>query len=60
VVIPAIHEAQARRLTAVFRDKEQTEDDASGGKRNGGCSGSLSFNLFILYHKVAIKYQGGY
>jgi hypothetical protein len=36
VVIPAIHEAQARSLTAVLRDKGQQGDDASGGKRQGG------------------------
>jgi hypothetical protein len=36
VVIPALHEAQARSLTAVFRDKGQRGDDASGGKRQGG------------------------
>ena len=36
VVIPAIHEAQARGLTAVFRDKGQQGDSASGGKHSGG------------------------
>jgi hypothetical protein len=35
VVIPVIHEAQARSLTAVFRDKGQQCDSASGGKRQG-------------------------
>jgi hypothetical protein len=37
VVIPAIHEAQARSLTAVFRDKGQQGFAQSGGQSNGGC-----------------------
>jgi hypothetical protein len=40
VVIPAIHEAQARSLTAELRNKGQRGDDASGGKRQGGSGGS--------------------
>jgi len=39
VLIPVIHEAQARSLTAVFRDKGQQGDFASGGKRQGGQNG---------------------
>ena len=41
VVIPVIHEAQARSLTAALRDKGQQGDFSSGGKRSGGgdCSG---------------------
>jgi hypothetical protein len=39
VVIPAIHEAQARSLTATLNNKGQQGDSASGGKRhNPGCN----------------------
>jgi hypothetical protein len=36
VVIPVIHEAQARSLTATLNNKGQQGDSASGGKRSGG------------------------
>jgi hypothetical protein len=42
VVIPIIHEAQARSLTATLNNKGQQGDSASGGKRHGvggGCDG---------------------
>ena len=40
VVIPALHEAQARSLTATLNNKGQQGDSASGGKRhNPGCGG---------------------
>jgi hypothetical protein len=39
VVIPALHEAQARSLTATLNNKGQQGDSASGGKRhNPGCN----------------------
>jgi hypothetical protein len=39
VVLPAIHEAQARSLTATLNNKGQQGDSASGGKRhNPGCN----------------------
>ena len=39
VIIPALHEAQARSLTATLNNKGQQGDSASGGKRSGGSGG---------------------
>lgn len=44
VVIPVVHEAQARSSTATSRDKGQQGDLASGGKRQGGSGGSGTGN----------------